>query len=439
MAHAITVPKFGQTVEECTIVEWRKKEGDMVARGDVLFEVETDKAVLEVESFFEGTLLKIIVPEGDTVPVQTVVGFIGEPGETLPEVPVSPAPKPKSEPAPVPASVPVSSPSAVPVAVPEEPARFAISPRAARLARDKVIDATRIRGTGPEGRVVERDVRAYLDEQGYDRLRVTPAAKAMAGREELDLLEIDGSGSDGKIVVADVKRAVAEKPRLMSRMRRLIAGRLTASYTSTPHFFTTVSVDVTDLVALRVECKTQGMPYTLTSFIMKAVVTALEEFPEVNSTTDGAYVSWHSRVHLGLAVALEQGLVVPAIRCAEELTLGQIHDEALRLTEKARAGKLLPDDMTGSTFTVSNMGMMDVENFTAIINPGESAILAVSSAIKTPVVHDDSIAVRTMMKMTLSSDHRIVDGVTATRFINAIKAKLEDVELWRGMISGKGI
>ena len=195
-----------------------------------------------------------------------------------------------------------------------------------------------------------------------------------------------------------------------------------------------MSLDLTDLLALRAECKGRGMPYTVTDFIMKAAVLALEEFPEVNSTTDGKYVWWHSRVHLGLAVALEKGLVVPTIRCAEEFTLAELHDAAAQLAEKARAGKLRPEEMTGSTFTLSNMGMMDIENFTAIINPGESAVLAVSSAMKTPVVRDDAVVIRTMMKMTLSSDHRIIDGVTAARFINAIKNKLEDIELWKSMM-----
>ncbi len=437
MAQAITVPKFGQTVEECTIVEWRKKEGETVAKGDVLFEIETDKAVLEVESFFEGTLLKIIVPEGETVPVQTVVGFIGEPGEELPEVPVPPAPAPAAtraaSVAPAAAAAP-TRPSPVPVSEPAAPARFRISPRAAKLAREKVIDPTYVRGTGPEGRVVERDVTAYLEERGYADLRVTPAAKELASKEKLDLFAVEGTGTGGKITVADVRRAVAERPVLMSKMRRLIAERLTGSYQSTPHFFTTVSSDVTDLLALREECKAQGLPYTVTDFVIKAVVTVLDEFPVVNSATDGVHVWWHSHVHLGLAVALERGLVVPAIRCAEELTLAQMHDKVVELTEKARSGKLLPDEMTGSTFTVSNMGMMDVENFTAIINPGEGAILAVSSAMKTPVVRDETVAVRTMMKMTLSADHRIIDGVTAARFVNAVKARLEDVDIWRNMI-----
>jgi pyruvate dehydrogenase E2 component (dihydrolipoamide acetyltransferase) len=211
----------------------------------------------------------------------------------------------------------------------------------------------------------------------------------------------------------------------------VIASRLTESFTTTPHFFVTVAVDMTELVNFRSELKARGASYTVTDFILKAVALSLVEFPIVNSTTDGKNVRWHSKVHLGLAVNLEQGLVVPVVRDADELSLAELHDCASELAGKARAGKLAPDEMGGSTFTVSNMGMLDIENFTAIINPGESAILAVSSTLKQPAVKDDQIVVRDIMKMTLSSDHRIIDGATAAKFANAIKQKLEEISLWK--------
>ena len=188
---------------------------------------------------------------------------------------------------------------------------------------------------------------------------------------------------------------------------------------------------MTHLVQFRGQLKEKGAPFTITDFISEAVVLTLKEFPDVNSSTDGKAIRWNSRVHLGLAVSLEQGLVVPVIRNADELTLAELNPRAKELAEKARAGKLAPDEMTGSTFTISNMGMLDVENFTAIINPGESAILAVSSTVKKPVVRDDKVVVRSIMKMTLSSDHRIIDGAMAAKFANAIKQKLEDLELWK--------
>ena len=447
MVRPITLPKLGQSEEEGKIVKWRKREGDAVAKGDILFEIETDKAVLEVESYFEGTLLKIVVPEGQTVPIQSLVGFMGNPGEPIPEVkqPVPPPPKVEAAPpaAPAPARE-VTRPAAPrpvarelsvsPAPAPPAPTLFRISPRAARLAKESGIDPAPISGTGPLGRVVEADVKTYLTAKGYDRLRITPAAKSLASKEGIDVLSLQGTGEGGRIAVTDVERAIAEKPKPMSKMRQIIAQRLTHSYTTQPHFFVTVAVDMTDLVAFRAELKAKGAAYTITDFILEAVTLALTELPTVNSSTDGKTVRWHSKVQLGLAVALEQGLVVPVIRNADDLTLAEIHERATELTAKARAGKLTPDEMTGSTFTISNMGMLDVENFTAIINPGEGAILAVSSTLKTPVVKDDKIAIRSIMKMTLSSDHRLIDGALAARFVNAIKQKLEEISLWRRMV-----
>ena len=315
--------------------------------------------------------------------------------------------------------------------VADVPSLFRISPRAARLAKECAIDPTPIVGTGPEGRVVERDVQAYLDAKGYDRLRITPAAKKLAIKEAIDILSLKASDDSGRITVADIETAIAERPKPMTRMRQVIAQRLTRSFTSAPHFFVTVSADVTELDSFRAEIKAQGASYTITDFILKAVALALEEFPDMNSSTDGEKIWWHSRIDLGLAVALEQGLVVPVIRDANRLTVAEIHDRATELTAKARAGKLTPDEMVGSTFTISNMGMLDVENFTAIINPGESAILAISSLMKQPVVRDDKVAIRSLMKMTLSSDHRIIDGAMAARFMNTVRKKLEDIDLWK--------
>jgi pyruvate dehydrogenase E2 component (dihydrolipoamide acetyltransferase) len=444
------MPKPGQFTEECTIVKWLKKEGDAVAKGDILFEIETDKANMEVESFFEGTLLKILTPVGGTVPVQAIVAWVGQPGEALPATPPPASPKvatPEvrgqktevrsqrsevSAPVATPASAPALQPSSTPPL--QSPQRLRISPRAKALAERSVINPAPVRGTGPGGRIVEKDVLAYLEAKGYAQLRITPSAKEMAAVEKLDLLALRGTGEGGKLTVADIQRAVAEKPKALSKMRQVIAQRLTQSFTSTPHFFVTVAVDMTDLIAYRATLKAKSLPYTVTDFIAMAVTLSLKEFPAVNSSTDGKAVWWHSKVNLGLAVSLESGLVVPVIRDADDLTLLELHDRSAALIEKARNGKLLPDEMSGSTFTISNMGMLDVENFTAIINPGEAAILAVSSTTKQPVVRDDKVVVRQMMKITLASDHQIIDGAHAAHFVNAIKAKLEKIELWRKLV-----
>jgi pyruvate dehydrogenase E2 component (dihydrolipoamide acetyltransferase) len=446
MATPIIMPKFGQMTEESAIVEWLKKEGDQVAKGDILFTVETDKSVMDVESFEAGTLLKIAVKPGVSVPVQSTVGFLGKPGEAIPDVtaPAPVAPKPAApEPAravpaaPSPASaapraVEVASPVAVAPA--SASALFRISPRAATLAKRCVIDPKAIKGSGPEGRVVERDVQQYLEKRGYHQIRISPAAKELAAKENLDVLNIV-VGDGGRITIAEVERALAEKPKPMSKMRQIIGQRLTQSIVTQPHFYCTVSVDMTDLIAYRNQLKAAGASYTVTDFISQAVVLCLLEFPGVNSSTDGKTTRWHSQVNLGLAVSIEGGLVVPVIRNAGQLTLAEISSTAKQLADKARAGKLSPDEMTGGTFSISNMGMLNVENFSAIINTGEGAILAVASTLKQPVVRDDKIVIRQIMKMTLSVDHRLIDGALGAQFINAIKTKLEDIELWKRLTS----
>ena len=217
----------------------------------------------------------------------------------------------------------------------------------------------------------------------------------------------------------------------MSRMRRVIADRLTQSWTTTPHFYVTVSVNVARLLVVRQDLKAQGVSLSVTDFVMAATAQTLVEFPDVNARTDGASITRNQRVHLGLAVSIPGGLVVPVIRDADLLSVVAIHDQASELITKARAGTLAVDEMTGSTFTVSNLGMFDVEEFGAIINPGEGAILAVASAVPTPVAIGDGIGVRPIMKMTLSADHRVVDGEVGARFLGALRRRLEDADSFR--------
>jgi len=427
MPTPIIMPKFGQMTEESAIVEWLKKEGDTVAKGDILFTVETDKSVMEVESFEAGTLLKIVVPPRVIVPVQSVVGFLGKPGEAIPgaaapaiasvtegekvgrAVPCpprrAPSARPDSQDQRITEPVPVTPPLPPPVAA--APALFRISPRAAALARRSGIDPAPIHGSGPLGRVIERDVKQYLEAQG-----VLPS-------------------DAGQIPLSAAQRDLAEKPIVMSKMRQIIAERLTQSFRDTPHFYVTVSADLTGLMAYRNELKAAGASYTITDFISQSVVLSLLEFPAVNSSTDGQSTRWHAQVNLGLAVTIPGGLVVPVIHNAGALTLKEISAASRRLAEKARAGKLTPDEMAGGTFTISNMGMLNVENFAAIINPGEGGILAVASALPQPVVRGGQVAIGQIMKMTLSADHRLIDGAQGAQFLNAVKARLEDLELWK--------
>ena len=432
MAHAILMPKPGQMTEECTVIAWHKKEGDPVAKGDVLFEIETDKSTMEVESFDNGVLLRIIAAEGAVVPVNTVCAYVGQPGEAIPEsAPVAagvPAAAPVTAPAAIPAVVPApagvaptltpagatSAAAATPSSAPD--GRLRISPRASRAAAEAGIDPRTIAGTGPGGRITERDVVAALAAAARP---VPPVVARAAG----------AAPAPTPLPVAPVEGEDESRP--LTRMRRVIAERLTASWTSTPHFTVTVAADVTGLFALRSELKAAGTNLTVTDFVLSATAQTLAEFPDVNARTDGVSVWPRRRVLLGVAVSLPGGLVVPVIRDADRLSLGELHDRAIELAAKAREGTLPLDDLTGSTFSVSNLGMFGVEEFSAIINPGEAAILAVSSAIPTAVAIGDGLAVRTLMKLTLSADHRLVDGEMGARFLGAIRRRLEDVGAFR--------
>ena len=443
MAHAILMPKPGQMTEECTVIAWHKKEGDPVRRGDILFEIETDKSTMEVEAFDDGVLLRIIADVGATIPVNTVCAYVGEPGETIPETvtaaatPAAPDPSAAAAPVAAPAAAPatMTATAAAPGTAAPAPARpdgqdgrLRISPRASRAAAEAGIDPRAIAGSGPGGRITERDVLAAI------ATATIPATLATTGPGPAAAAAPAAGGAGAALAAAPRPMAPVDgedEPRPLSRMRRVIADRLTQSWTSTPHFTVTVPVDVTRLLALRAELKAGGTNLTVTDFVLAATAQTLAEFPDVNSRTDGISVWTRRRVHLGVAVSLPSGLVVPVIRDADRLPIGDLHERTVALATAAREGTLPVDDMTGSTFTVSNLGMFGVDEFSAIINPGEAAILAVSSAIPTAVVIEGGLAVRSVMKLTLSADHRMVDGELGARFLGAIRRRLEDAGAFR--------
>ncbi len=437
MAHPILMPKPGQMTEECTLVAWLKKPGDPVHRGDVLFEIETDKSNMDVEAFDEGVLLKTYVEVGETVPVNSVVAYVGQAGEAVPDTaPASTAVA--ATPAPVPESLrPEAAPAAPVVTPPLAPRangrddRIRISPRASRLAASSGVDPRTIAGTGPEGRITERDVQAALE-----TARTAPAPEVVAGPAAVAAAASAGTPAPvaaptPAFVPPSFASEDEEAPRPLSRMRRVIGERLTFSSTTVPQFTVTVSVDMTRILALRAELKAAGTALSVTDFVLAATAQTLVEFPEVNSRTDGQSVWIRKRVHLGVAVAVPSGLVVPVIRNAQSLSLTGLHDRAAAMATAAREGKLTPDEMTGSTFTISNLGMFGVDEFSAIINPGESAILAVSSVAPTAVAIGEALAVRQMMKLTISADHRLIDGELAARFLNALRRRLTDAAAFR--------
>jgi pyruvate dehydrogenase E2 component (dihydrolipoamide acetyltransferase) len=409
VAHPILMPKPGQMTETCVLVAWHKREGDEVRKGDVIFEIETDKSVMDVESFDDGVLLRRYVEEGESVPVNSICAYVGEPGEAVPDEVARPVALPDAEPAsatpvpPTPASPAAAVPPAAAAGAAGAAPRLAISPRASRLAAASGIDPGTLLGTGASGRITERDVQVAI-EAAVSADRAQGVGPAAAGDEEA---------------------------RPLSRMRRVIAERLTLSATTIPQFHLTVSVDMTQLLALRADLREAGVELGVTDVVAKATAQTLAEFPEVNSRTDGTTLWLRRRVHLGLAVSVPGGLVVPVIRDADRLSVRELHERAGTITAAARAGELGPDDLTGSTFTLSNLGMYGVDQFDAVINPGESAILAVSSVLPTAVVAGDGLAVRQVMKVTLSADHRLIDGELAARFLNALRRRLQDVEAVR--------
>jgi pyruvate dehydrogenase E2 component (dihydrolipoamide acetyltransferase) len=420
MAHAILMPKPGQMTEECTLILWRVAEGEAVHKGDVVFEIETDKSAMEVESWDEGVLLRQVVPAGTVVPVNAVCAWVGQPGEVIPDAeataPVAPVAAAVEAPVPIAPVVASVAPVAalVPAVVPDAPAaRIRISPRASRLAASAGIDPRTVTGSGPDGRITERDVQAAL----------------AAAVVEPSPAQVAAPVSSPAVATGD---ALAEP---MSRMRRVIADRLVQSWTTTPHFTITVAVNVHRLLAFRAELKAAGTNLSVTDFVLAAVSQTLVEFPDVNSRVEGTSIIRQRRVHLGLAVSVTGGLLVPVIRDADLLSVTGIHERAKAVITGARAGTLGPDDLSGSTFTVSNLGMFEVEEFSAIINPGEGAILAVASAVPTPVAVGEGIAVRPIMKLTLSADHRVIDGETAARFLGALRRRLEDGDAFRAQVA----
>jgi len=428
MATPILMPKPGQMTEECVLTLWRKEVGDPVHKGDVLFEIETDKSSMEVETFEEGVLLARVVGEGETAPVNAVCGWIGQAGEAIPETPAAPIAAPE----------PVAAPAAQATpAIPAAPAgtgRVKISPRASRLAAQLGVDPLSVTGTGPEGRIVERDIRTAASAPSAPEA-ATPASPAAPGSLAAPAATAAPATPAPVLPIAVPPVEGEDEPRPMSRMRRTIATRLTNSWQTTPHFTVTVAVDVTRVLALRAELKAEGHSLTVTDFVLAATAQTLAEFPDVNSRTDGALVYPRRRVHLGVAVSVPSGLVVPVVRDADRLTIAQLHDRIAVLAAAAREGTVSVDDLAGSTFTVSNLGMFGVEEFSAIINPGEAAILAVSSAIATPMAVDGGIGIRQVMRLTLSADHRIVDGEMGARFLNALRRRLEDVRAFRDEVA----
>ncbi|OUV89764.1 MAG: dihydrolipoamide acetyltransferase [Puniceicoccaceae bacterium TMED149] len=409
MATLIDMPKLSDTMTVGTLVNWLKNEGDPVSNGDMIAEVETDKATMEVECFEDGVLLKQYCSAGDEVPVGGAIAAIGEAGEDAPEVDSTPAPEAAEEAAPAPAEPAPTTPAAAPTPVaPATPAPVTASgpvkasPLAKKIAADKGIDLAAIQGSGPGGRIVKADVLAA----GNAPAAARPAAPAM---EALSLP--------------------------VSNMRKSIARALVGSKTQAPHFYLQMEVDGAPLAAFRKAINAKyadlpkeqgGIKFSVNDLTLKAAAEAVRRVPAINRSWEGETIQQHANVHLAFGVAIDDGLLTPVIRAAESKNLHQISAEAKTLIKKARDKKLAPDEMSGSTLTVTNLGMFGISDFYGIINPNNAAILSIGATIKKPVVNEfDQIVIGQTMKVGLSGDHRTIDGAVGAQYLQALKEILE--------------
>ncbi len=399
MPTIIEMPALSSTMKKGKVVKWCKKEGDAVEKGEILYEVETDKVNVEVESLTSGFLRKILVAEGIEVPIKTPIAVISESmDEDIPAM-VEAGPVPEVSP-------PKVEPEKETKKELKKGPKLKISPLARRIAEEKGIDPQIVKGTGPGGRITKEDVEKALEEG------VQASAQPTGGVG----VEAPQPGVEGE----DIE---------LTKMRKVIAQRLQESKVNAPHFYVDVTADATAMTqlkeALEEKAQDEGIKVSFNDILIKILSQALQEYPMVNASFREDHIRLHHAINIGVAVAVEDGLVVPVLRNADEKTISQISREVEELAGKARTKKLLPDEYQGGTFTITNLGMFGVESFHAIINPPESGILAVSAIIPKPVVVDGEIVVRPCLKLSLSVDHRLVDGAVAARFLARIKELVE--------------
>ena len=415
-ATIIRMPKMSDTMEEGVIASWLKKKGDAVESGDILAEVETDKATMELEAYEDGTLLYTAVEEGNGVPVDGVIAIIGEEGadyETLLKA-ESQTSAPQEEVKVEKTSEPVNAPSASPAAVPQQSAsasssngRIKASPLAKKIASEKGIDLAQVHGTGTDGRIVKKDVEEF-----------TPSAQPQQGEAV--------AAQPSVSIPAVVGEELSEKVEL-SQMRKVIAKRLGDSKFTAPHFYLTMEINMDKAIEARKSMnEVSPVKISFNDMVIKATAAALRQHPAVNVSWMGDHMVRHSHIHMGVAVAIPDGLIVPVVKFADSKSLSHISAEVRELAQKAKDKKLQPEEFSGNTFTISNLGMFGIEEFTAIINPPDSCIMAVGGIKETVVVKDGEMYPGNVMKVTLSCDHRAVDGAVGAAFVRTFKELLED-------------
>ncbi len=415
----VIMPSLGFDMTQGKLARWLKNEGDSVNKGEAIAEVETEKATVEIEAFASGVLQKIVVPAGETVPVNTTIGVIAEPGEMV-EAPTAfpTAPVKENKETGEPTAQPTSAAPVASSAPAPENGRLKVSPIARRMADEAGIDLHALRGSGPGGRIMEKDVKAAIVQKQTAR----PAPVAVPAPSQAPV-PVPAS------VVAPAPSVVPGGEVALSRMRQTIAQRMTQSKTTVPHFYVTVEVNMADAMKMREQLNalaSDAEKISVNDLIVAAVARILAKSPNFNASYRGDKLELHANINVGIAVAVEEGLLTPTLPDADKKSLKQIAAETKGMSERARTNRLRPEDLTPSTFTVSNLGMFGVDEFAAIINPPEAAILAVGAVVKRAVVIGDELKIAPTMKATLSVDHRVADGAQAGRVLQEFKKLLEN-------------
>jgi pyruvate dehydrogenase E2 component (dihydrolipoamide acetyltransferase) len=436
MAEEIVLPQWGMEMQDATIVKWLKQEGDAVQAGDPLVEVETAKIETEMESTASGVLAHILVPEGATVAIRTVLAIVAAPGEQVPRPPAASAAT--SDPTTARTTQPAMAVSPASQGAPQ------VVPAARRLAQEGGIDLSQVQGTGPGGRILLEDVQRALDARSAIPLppaaasvQVTPVARRMAQQHGINLSQVHGSGPRGRILVEDVEKVIAAQAQPAGQaaqvmriggIRQTIATRMVQSLQTMAQVTLTTEVDVTDAMKLREGLARHWHDAGLSPLhvVLKATARALKEHPRMNAIEREHEIELVQDINVGVAVSLPEGLIVPTIRQADEKPLVQIARETRELANKAREGQASYDEVTGGTFTITNLGPYGIDAFTPIINAPQVGILGIGRVVEKPVVYQGEIAKRSMMFLSLTFDHRVIDGAPAAEFLHTVTAHLED-------------
>jgi len=435
MATQVIMPKLSPTMEEGQLSRWLKKEGDKVSMGEPLAEIDTDKATMEMQALSNGVLRKVLIKEGESAPLGQIIAIIGEPEEDisslLKEVPQNQQSGQSEQSSPqtsAPSTAPADTKAAQPgtdgkqaenkqiaaVGPTPPPERLIVSPLAARMAAEAGVDLRGLNGTGPGGRIIKRDIEAAMSQASVEAIpQQARHLRAVERRPEEQPATLAASG-------------YRDEP--ISEMRRSIARRLVTSIGPVPHFFLTTEIEMDRAADMRrdINALDPDLKLSFNDIIIRVVAAALLQHPQVNASFQERAIRYYEHADIGVAVAIEDGLITPVVRSADQKSLSEIANEVRDLAERARNRRLRPEEYTGASFSISNLGMFGIDEFTAVINPPEGGILAVGAVSQKPVVRDNEIVVRKMMRVTMSCDHRVVDGATGAKFLQTLKRFLEN-------------